>query len=152
MLQITRAMSTVCPPLTIAATDPSAVAAHHALAPSAPKPCYAAIVLTENSKAKFGPNFDFYCKVKGFFKQVVGAAGVAAELQSLGFDVSPATVAEELAAYAAAAASGGKDAFGKQYFPDNFAEALAADAPLYIARVCPAIHYTMVCCPCLVGF
>jgi succinate dehydrogenase/fumarate reductase flavoprotein subunit len=141
---VTAAMSQVCPTLEIrGAVDPAVAAEHHRLAPGAPRSCFGVIVMTEAGKNKFGPNFDFYCKVKGFVKQVHGAAGVASELKALGFDVPADVISSELAAYNAVATAGTKDAFGKTVFPDNFATALAPDAPLYIARVCPAIHYTM---------
>jgi hypothetical protein len=54
--------------------------------------------------AKFGPNFNFYHRVKGFFKEVAGADGVAAAIGRDG--VTGATIREELRAYAAAAATG----------------------------------------------
>lgn len=45
-------------------------------------------------------------RVKKFIKQVVGPAGVAAELQAMGYEVTADTIAQELTQYAAAAATG----------------------------------------------
>lgn len=62
-MQVTAAMCEVCPALTIgSAADMADVAEHHKVAPHAPRPCYALIILTDTSRAKFGPNFDFYLK------------------------------------------------------------------------------------------
>jgi len=106
-----------------------------------PAPVHAFIVLTPAAAAKFGPNFTFYHRVKGFFKEVAGPAGLAAEI---GASADAATVAAELVAYEAAAAFGVVDPHGKTVFPDPFVGAgKAADGKLYVARVCPAIHYCM---------
>lgn len=53
---------------------------------------------------------------------------------------------EELEAYNAAAAAG-QDSFGKTAFPTTIDLA----QPLYVARITPVIHYTMVGCVCGVG-
>lgn len=68
-----------------------------------PSPVHAFIVLDAPAVATFGPNFNFYWKVKHFFTEVKGAAGVAKEI---GGTASAETVASELAAYTAAARAG----------------------------------------------
>lgn len=94
----------------------------------------AKLVLGSEGAALFGPTMNFYV-AKGFFVKVEGgAAGLAAQL---GADES--VVSQELAAYNAAAAAG-SDAFGKTVFPST----LDPSQPLYVARITPVIHYTMV--------
>jgi len=112
------------------------------LAPGAkplPAPVHAFIVLNAPAVATFGPNFNFYWKVKGMFTEVHGPAGLAA---AIGSGATAEGIAEELKAYHAAAATG-RDAFGKTTFPQSFEGAWEATAPLYVARVVPSIHYTM---------
>jgi succinate dehydrogenase/fumarate reductase flavoprotein subunit len=78
--------------------------ADEGLSPDAqPKPAQAVafIVLSQVSAAAFGPNLNFYWKVKKFFKQVVGVEQLAAEIGA------PAEIVRgELALYTGAASSG----------------------------------------------
>ncbi len=64
-------------------------------------PCTAFLVLTASAAAAFGPNFNFYHKVKGLIKEVRGPAGLAAEI---GCDTE--AVKHTLEAYADAANAG----------------------------------------------
>ena len=97
---------------------------------------HAALVLTPAVAARVGAAFDVYCG-RGFFRQVAGARGVA---EALGGTATEATVRESLVHYAEAAAEGRCKATGKSAFPDALAG--AADGPLWLAIVAPAIHYT----------
>ena len=104
------------------------------------------VVLTPAAVEAFGTAmFKFYHATKKFFTAVDGAGGLAGLLPA-GGGATAERVAATLQGYAAAAA-GGRDEFGKTVFPVNFAGAEAG--PLYVAKVTPAIHYTMGTCACV---
>ena len=75
---------------------------------------------------------------QGFFKQVEGAAGLAA---AIGHGTNVDTTTATLRSYAACAISGVDQATGKRTFPDKFTS--AETDTLFVAIVTPSIHYTM---------
>lgn len=72
--------------------------------PVPPRPVHAYLVLSPKGVAKMGPNFNFYHRVKGFFKEVAGVDGLAAEIARDG--VTGEVIRAELRAYSAAAGAG----------------------------------------------
>lgn len=96
------------------------------------------VVLTPAAVEAFGASmFKFYHATKKFFVAVEGADGLA---RALGGAATVEQVTATLRAYASAARAG-EDEFGKTVFPADFAG--AETGTLYMARVTPAIHYTM---------
>lgn len=92
------------------------------------------LVLGAESAAQFGPAIGFYLSKSLFTKH----QGVAAAAEAMG---APAdVVAAELQAYNAAAEAGGGDAFGKAVFPAK----VDPEGEVYVARITPVVHYTMV--------
>lgn len=82
----------------------------------------------------------------GFYKHVgivraVGSVKEAAEAYAL----DPATVLDELNAYASAASGATKDPFGKEVFPFPIAPIASVDAPteIHVMEIAPTLHYCM---------
>ena len=95
----------------------------------------ATLVLGGEAAAAAGPALSFYL-AKGLMRRVQGAEGLAAAL-----GVGAEGVRRELGAYAAAAAAGGGDGFGKTVFPSG---TIDPEGELTIATITPVVHYTMV--------
>eukprot|EP00887_Chlorella_sp_A99_P002099 scaffold21.g2099.t1 len=92
----------------------------------------ALLVLGHAGGELFGPALGFY-QAKGLVTKADSLPALAAAA-----GVEERTLAEEVAAYGAAAAAG-RDAFGKTVFPS----AMDPKGPFYLARVTPVVHYTM---------
>lgn len=116
-----------------------------------PKPAESFLVLNDAIVDKFGrAAFNFYFKVKKFFVEVHGLQALAdyisdineaRELPLLG---DRELLHEHFEAYMNAATGKAEDAFGKSVFPESFSSSMHdGDYTFYVARVKPAIHYTM---------
>ena len=102
-----------------------------------PLPVRAFLVMPPSIIARW-PNFMFYFKVKGMFKQVKGYHGLA---ELIGNGVSADALNATFSSYQAAAKAGRDAATGKTVFPDAFDG--AEEGTLYVAQVTPVLHYTM---------
>ena len=94
------------------------------------------LLLSAAAAQQFGPTMGFYASKSLFTKH----DSLAAAAEHCG--VPGAALAAEVEAYNAAAAGGGAhlDAFGKTVFPG----AVDPRQPVYVARITPVVHYTMV--------
>ncbi|CAD5234202.1 unnamed protein product [Bursaphelenchus xylophilus] len=96
------------------------------------------MVLNDEAADGFGrPAFNFYAKIKGFFKEFKNAD----ETKEI-FDVETfkKTISEHNENFEKSSSNKNfKDSFGKHVFPVKF----DLDKPFYVAKVTPAIHYTM---------
>lgn len=91
------------------------------------------LLLGSEAAAQFGPGLNFYLSKSLYTKH----AGLEAAAAAMG--VPADTLAAEVAAYNAGA-DAGADAFGKAVFPSRLDPA----GEVYVARITPVIHYTMV--------
>ena len=123
------------PALTVSAASPS-----HPTPSSPHVGACAYLLMTPKAVSAFGSSFSFYHKVKGFFREVAGASGVAA---LLGPPATEDSVRATLRSYRAAAAAGSDPVTGKRTFPDPLASGNEEDGPLFVAAVTPCIHYCM---------
>lgn len=102
-----------------------------------PGSTFAWCILNEEAQAKFGlPSLKFYKDAKGLFEY-------AADFPSLARDIigcDPATLRQSIEQYARSAALGLDTATQKNAFPVLFGW---EDQNLVLARVTPAIHYSM---------
>ncbi|VDK49061.1 unnamed protein product [Anisakis simplex] len=109
------------------AEDPEAGGAHVAF-----------MIMTDKSVDDFGrAAFGFYAFVKGFFKKFDNVTGLAKYM-----NVDEATLRKTFADYNKYVESDDpnkKDQFDKVFFPASF----DPNSVLYVAKVTPAIHYTM---------
>ncbi|KAI1730621.1 FAD binding domain-containing protein [Ditylenchus destructor] len=98
------------------------------------------MVMNNKAAEDFGlPAFNFYAKIKGFFKEVGNADALAEHI-----GCEKAKLKETLNEYNGLAkqyleGEQPKDSFGKTVFPVEF----SLDEPFYVATITPAIHYTM---------
>lgn len=108
---------------------------------TAPRSAEAYLVLDEKAVAGFGPNFDFYFKVKHFFQKVEGPSGVAEAINARRQRRSLSPLASGAQVFAALAMKRGKTGAAAT----DPAAAVPADEAeaLYVAAITPAIHYTM---------
>jgi succinate dehydrogenase/fumarate reductase flavoprotein subunit len=116
-----------------------------------PRPAEAYLVLDPEAAAAFGPNFFFYHRVKKFFLDAKGPAGVAQAINAFrrarNADApqlaTPERVEAALRAYNAAARGTTGDSVGKVTFPRPIRLDEGETSPLLVAAITPAIHYTM---------
>lgn len=116
-----------------------------------PRPAEAYLVLDPAAAEAFGPNFGFYHRVKKFFVDVRGPAGVSNFINAARRrrdpkkkDLAvPARVQAALLSYNAAARGTAGDPVGKDTFPRVLDMQRGDEAPLLVAAITPAIHYTM---------
>lgn len=98
------------------------------------------MLMNNESAESFGrPAFTFYAKIKGFFKELLNVNELANEI---GCPVEQLRkTLEDYNTFVDQKASDTdfKDPFGKNVFPFKF----NMDQPFFVAKITPAIHYTM---------
>ncbi|KAI6210484.1 FAD-binding-2 domain-containing protein [Aphelenchoides besseyi] len=85
------------------------------------------------------PSFNFYANIKGFFQKFNNVATMAKEYKFDEQTLKSALQKHNEMYEKTKSGNDIKDEFGKQVFPEQF----DLNSPIYVARVTPAIHYTM---------
>uniref|UniRef100_A0A914M3C1 fumarate reductase (NADH) n=1 Tax=Meloidogyne incognita TaxID=6306 RepID=A0A914M3C1_MELIC len=98
------------------------------------------MLMNKESAESFGmPAFNFYFKIKGFFKELPNINSLATELNASEDDLIQTINDYNNYAEKRNIDKNFKDPFGKSVFPVKF----NINESLFVARIAPAIHYTM---------
>ncbi|CAK5056062.1 unnamed protein product [Meloidogyne enterolobii] len=98
------------------------------------------MLMNKESAESFGmPAFNFYSKIKGFFKELPNINSLATELNAFEDDLIQTINDYNNYAEKRNVDKNFKDPFGKSVFPVKF----NTNESFFVARIAPAIHYTM---------
>ncbi len=143
---LSTAMYAACPMPGAGAPTAAAVPTEGGHGSTPARAARAVMLLTQEAVDTFGPSFGFYWRAKHLFTQCKGVAALVASLTEAGVTADAGALTDELKQYAATAAAGDADAFGKQFFPAAASFAAAVDdseGVFYWGFAGPAVHYTM---------